>query len=108
MKKYLLWRVAVLLVICTTLYAQRVGNMIPENKMNKSISIAVYKGSTYQSKIYNNTFATLHITIEKVNGLNHTIVWDKIFDAKLLKQYPDAANAFAQKVVVENILKKKE
>jgi hypothetical protein len=68
----------------------------------------VYKGNSYTSEVYNNTSVKLHITIEKVRGENRRVVWDKTFDAKLLKEYPALENALSQKVIVPDVHDKKE
>ena len=77
--------------------------------VNKNISFAVYKSSTYSSKVYNNSSALVHITIEKVNTQGqHTVVWDRVLDEKTLRQYPTMENASKQNVTVCNIDQKKE
>ncbi len=108
MKKYLLWLQVLWLVLGAAIYSQKEESTASENAVNKSVSFAVYKSNNYASEIYNNTFAKLHITIEKVSGKNRRIVWDKTFDAKLLKDYPDLENALSQKVTVPNVLNNKE
>jgi hypothetical protein len=79
------------------------------NLVNKNISFVVYKGSSYSSDAYNNTSAQLHIIVEKVNTRGqHTIVWDKIMDAKELSEYPSFENAVKQNITVHNVNEKKE
>ena len=107
MKKHLLWLPVVLLVLGAAIY-KPVKEAIEEKPVDKSISFAVYKGTNYASDVYNYTSARVHITVEKVSGKNRTIVWNKTFDAKLLKQYPSIQNALAQKVTVSNVFDKKE
>ena len=75
---------------------------------NKSVSFAVYKSNNYTSEVYNKTCVKLHITIEKVDNKKRRIVWDKTFDAKLLKDYPALENALRQKVTISNVAAKKE
>ena len=108
MKKYLLWLPIAWLVFGAAIYSTEKGSITSEKTVNKNISFAVYKGNNYASDIYNNTSAKLHITITKVRGTNRTVVWDKTFDAKLLKQYPSLENALTQQVTVPNVLDAKE
>jgi hypothetical protein len=77
--------------------------------VNKNISFAVYKGSSYASGIYNNTSAQVHIIVEKVNTKGQrTTVWDKTLDSKNLSQYPSAENALKQNVTIPGVNQKKE
>lgn len=108
MKKYLLWLPLVWFGFGAAIYTTTKGTAQTEKTVNKNISFAVYKGDNYTSDVYNNTSATLHITITKVRGTNRSVVWDKTFDAKLLKQYPSLENALTQQVTVPNVLDKKE
>jgi hypothetical protein len=108
MKKYLLWLPVVLLVLSAAIYGYEKRSAAAQKIVNKSISFAVYKGNNYTSEIYNNTSAKLHILIEKVRGKSRTIVWDKTFEAKLLKEYPALENALSQKVTIPNVLDNKE
>src|SRR5262249_8244031 len=108
MKKYLLWLPAALFVSGSAIYSPVKRSFAQEKTENKSISFAVYKSDNYTSEVYNTTSVKLQITIEKVSGKNRRVVWDKTFDARLLKEYPALANAVSQKVMVPNVLNKKE
>jgi hypothetical protein len=79
------------------------------NLANKDISFAVYKLQSYKSRVYENTFAQVHIVVEKINTRGeHTIVWEKSMNAKSLSKYPTIENALQQNVVVPNVNEKKE
>jgi len=108
MKKYFLWLPVALFVSGSAIYSPVQRGAERERTENKSISFAVYKGNSYTSDIYNKTSVKLHIIIEKVRDKNRVVVWDKTFDAKLLKEYPGLENALSQKVIVPNVLDKKE
>src|SRR5215831_15395134 len=97
MKKYLLWLPVIM--IGAVMY-QPVKEAITEKPVDKSVSFAVYKSTSYNSDIYNHTSAQLNITIDKVKGNRRTPVWSKSFDAKLLKQYPSVEQAISQTVTV--------
>ena len=107
MKKHLLWLPVVAVVIGAAI-CKPVKEAREEKPVDKSISFAVYKGNNYASDVYNYTSAQVHITLEKVSGAKRTTVWEKTFDAKLLKQYPSMENALSQKVTVSNVNDKKE
>ena len=107
MKTYLLWLPAVFIVIGAAIYPP-VKEAITQKPVDKSISFAVYKGTTYASDIYNSTSAQLHVTIEKVKGGCRTQVWSKTFDARLLKQYPSSEQAMFQTVMIPKVFCKEQ
>ena len=74
-----------------------------QRTVDKNISFAVYKCAAYASAAYNNTSAQLHVSIEKVNGITHTQVWSKNFDARQVKQYPSVEQAMLQTVKVPKV-----
>ena len=76
--------------------------------VDKTVSVAIYKENNYNTKVYDRTSAEIHIDLEKVSAKNRTLVWDTTFDAKLLRQYPSAEKALSRKIVVENLVDKKE
>jgi len=80
----------------------------PAKPVEKNISFALYKSNDYNADVYNNTSATVHITIEKVGSKGRSIVWEKTFDAQTLKQYPSLQQAIAQTVKVPNVFDSKE
>jgi len=80
----------------------------PAKPVEKNISFALFKGNDYNADVYNNTSATVHITIEKVSSKGRTTVWEKTFDAQTLKQYPSLQQAIAQTVKVPNVFDSKE
>src|SRR3954452_18165722 len=103
MKNYLLWLPVTLVGLSAAVYSPVRRSAAQEKTENKSISFAVYKSNSYTSEVYNNTSVKLHITIERVGGENRRVVWDKTFDAKLLKEYPALENALSQKVIVSDV-----
>ena len=107
MNKYIAWLPA-LMILGTVIY-QPVKKVNETKPVSKSISFSVYKGSKYTSGIYDNTSAQVQIVVEKVNNKGErTTVWDTTLDAKLLKQYPTAAQALSQRITVSNVNEKKE
>jgi hypothetical protein len=107
MNKYMAWLPA-LMILGTVIY-QPVKKVNETKTVSKSISFSVYKGSKYASGIYDNTSAQVQIVVEKVNNRGErSTVWDTTLDAKLLKQYPAAAQALSQQITVSNVNEKKE
>ena len=108
MKKYLLWLLLAWFGFGAAIYTTAKGTTAQEKPVDKNISFAVYKSNNYASDVYKTTSATVHITITKVRGNNRTVVWDKTFDAQLLKQYPSLEHALTQQVTIPNVLDNKE
>ncbi|WP_153800630.1 hypothetical protein [Foetidibacter luteolus] len=109
MKKHLLWLSVMFALVIAASYQQQVGELInPEKPVTKDISLAVYAGSNYNSKIYDESVAKLHVTVYKVRGKKESIVWQKSFDAMELKELPDCSNALSQEVRISNVFDKKE
>jgi hypothetical protein len=108
MKKNLLWFLVLVLILGATIYRPFKEVMTQEKPVDKSISFAVYKGNNYASDVYNYTSAQVHITVEKVGSKKRSIVWEKTFDAKLLKQYPSIEKALLQNVTIPNVFDGKE
>jgi len=82
--------------------------MAPEKTVSKNISFAVYTNDNYTSNIYAHASAQLQIAIVKVRGTKRSIVWQKSYDAKLLKQYPSLEKAVAQQVEIKNVVDSKD
>jgi hypothetical protein len=108
MKKHLLW-LSVVVVVATAAMSKQVKDVItPAKPVEKCVSFALYKEGNYASEVYNGTSAMVHITIEKVNGKCRKTVWEKTFDAQMLKQYPSLQEAMAQTVKIPNVSDAKE
>jgi len=107
MNKILAWLPA---LMALSVIAYKPVKEATESKLvNKNISFSVYKGSSYTSDAYNNASAKIHIVVEKVNTRGqHTIVWNKLMDAKELSKYPSIENALKQNITVHNVNQKKE
>jgi hypothetical protein len=101
MKNYLTW-LPTLIVIAAAM-SRPVKEAMTKKAVDKNISFVVYKGVDYASSAYNNTSAQLHVTVEKVNGVKHTQVWSKTFDARQVKRYPSLEQATLQTVKVPKV-----
>ena len=109
MKKCLLgWIVVFTLPVIGIAAYKTITNSFESKTVDKTISLAIYKENNYKAKVYDCTYAEIHIDLEKVSGKNRTPVWDTTFDAKLLKQYPSIEKALTRKITVENLVDKKE
>src|SRR5690242_13523763 len=97
MNKFLIWLPAVM-TLGAVMY-KPVKEATETKLVSKNISFEVYKGSSYNSGVYNTTSAQVHIVVEKVNTRGkHQIVWDRTLDSKNLSQYPTANNALKQTI----------
>jgi hypothetical protein len=108
-KQILLWlAIGTAAVLLAAWSKQLIANINFEKPVCKSISLAVYTDNAYSSKIYNDASAKLQVAVVKVRGNQRSTVWQKEYDAKLLKEYPSLQNALAQKVTVNNVVDNKE
>jgi hypothetical protein len=101
MKKYLLW-LPVILLISSSAIINVNKNVILQAK-SRNISFTVYKSIDYTSSVYDNSYVQLQISVEKVNETNRTLVWDKNFKARLLRDYPALDTPSTQILTVLNI-----
>ncbi|CAN5790796.1 hypothetical protein BH10BAC2_BH10BAC2_47230 [soil metagenome] len=107
MKKYIIGLAVILLITCAAFY-KPIKSIFQEKPVNKNIAFTIYKGANYSSKVYDGTSVQIHIIVEKVRGSKSTVVWDKTFDEKLLKQYPSLENAITQQINIADVFEKKE
>ena len=105
--KYASWMAAFLLGLGIVSY-KPVKEAFTEIPVNKSLTLVIYKDNNYSSTIYNHSSAQVHIIVERVKGGDRRIELDTTFDAKLLKEYPSAENAYMQGVSIPNVFANKE
>jgi len=109
MKKQLIWLPVVIAAVLLAAWNKPLRElMTPEKAVTKNVSLAVYTNDNYNASIYSNASASLQVSIVKVRGSERKVVWQKSYDAKLLKDYPTFANALAEKVVVNNVVDSKD
>lgn len=109
MKKHLVWlAIGAAVVLLAAWSKPLIENISFEKPVSKSISFAVYKENTYASQVYSDASAKLQVAVVKVRGNKRSTVWQKEYDAKLLKEYPSLENALAQKVIVNNVVDGKD
>jgi len=108
-KNILLWlAVGAAVVLLAAWSKPLIATINFEKPVSKNISFAVYTNSSYSSSVYNDASAKLQVTVVKVRGNKRSTVWQKEYDAKLLKDYPSLQNALAQKVTISNVVDSKD
>ena len=105
--KYSSWMAALILGLGIVGYIP-VKEAITEKPVDKKVILAIYKQNDYNSEAYENTYAQLHITVEKREGAESSIALDTIFNGHLLRDYPNAENAQLQEVTIPNVFAKRE
>jgi hypothetical protein len=83
-------------------------NEKPTNTVSKNINVEVYKNASYISPAYKNTFATLQVTVVRVNGKERDIVWQHTYKPTELKDFPGVDKPMTQKISIPNVNDKKE
>lgn len=78
------------------------------NHATKNLSVSIYKGVNYASRVYDNTTAQVKIVVEKVNKHGRQVVYEQQMAAQELKKYPDAQNVAASKISVPGFDEKKD
>jgi hypothetical protein len=84
------------------------GNDKPANAVSKNINVEVYKNASYISPAYKNSFATLKVTVVRVNGKERDIVWQQTYKPTELKDFPGVDKPMTQKISIPNVNDKKE
>ena len=105
MKKHL-WLPILFLICSSAIYG--IKENYEKQAVNKNISFVVHRSSDYRSSIYNNASVQLQVTVEKISGTKRTLVWDKVFETRLLRAYPASDSAFAETLTVPNVHDSKE
>ena len=105
--KYASWMAALILGLGIAGY-KPVKKAFTEAPVNKNVTLVIYKNDNYASEVYDYSFAQVHVIVERVKGRDRHIEWDTTFDAKLLKEYPSAENAYTKQVTIPNVFANKE
>jgi hypothetical protein len=105
--KYASWMAALILGLGIAGY-RPVKEAFTEAPVNKNVTLVIYKDDNYASEVYDYSFAQVHVTVERVKGRDRRIEWDTTFNAKLLKEYPAAENAYTKQVTIPNVCTNKE
>ena len=105
--KYASWMAAFILGLGIVGY-KPVKKAFTETPVTKNLILVIYKDNNYTSEAYDYSFAQVHVIVERVKGGDRRIELDTTFDAKLLKEYPSAENAYKQEVMIPNVFANKE
>ena len=84
------------------------SNALKEIAVNKNINVEVYKTASYISPVYDNTTASLEVTVVKVKDGKRNIVWQHSYKATELKNFPQSDKPFTEKIAVTNINDRKD
>ncbi len=79
-----------------------------EQPVTKQISFSIARDTNYNEKVYDLSRATIRVVIFKVRDHKQIVVWNKVYDTQLLREYPTMRNALKQTVTVSNIWDRKE
>ncbi len=74
-----------------------------EKQVSKNINVEVYKTASYISPAYANAFATLKVTIVRVNGNKKDTAFQHTFEPKQLKDYPASDKPLVQTITIPNV-----
>ena len=105
--KYASWMAAFILGLGIVGY-KPVKKALTEAPVEKNITLVIYKDNNYTAEVYDYSYAQVHVIVERVKGGDRRIELDTTFDAKLLKEYPSAENAYIQAIMVPNVFANKE
>jgi hypothetical protein len=83
------------------LKTKKVSN--PEHPLEKSIAFTMYSNNSYTAQAYKNAMAQPRILIYKVKAGIKTVVWDKTYDFKYLRDYSTLHNRMFETVVINNV-----
>lgn len=105
MNKYWMW-VAVILTGIGIAGYKPLSEAMRYKPVDKTVEFSIYKDRKYTSKVYENTTLDIKIVVERIKGNERTVVWDTVFNPKLLRKYPDEHNAFNKTLVVPEVFEK--
>lgn len=77
-------------------------------KVNKNINVEVYKDASYNSPVYADAYATINITVIKVNGSKRDTAFTHNFTPMHLKSFPASDKPLINKIAITNVNDKKE
>lgn len=97
---------ALVMMICSAYVV--VNKRTATQPINKNINVEVYKTASYLSDAYADTYATLQVTVVKVNGVKRDTAWQHSFAPKALKDFPASNQPMLQQITVSNVNDKKE
>lgn len=106
--KYATWMAALILGLGIVGYSPVKEAVQATPPVNKHLTLVIYKDKNYASDVYDNTYAAVQVTVEKIQGDKRHIVYDTTYDARLLKDFPSAEQAYLQEVTIPDVFANKE
>lgn len=79
-----------------------------ETPVSKNINVEVYKTTSYISPVYENSTATLEVTVVRVKGDKRDTAFQHTFQPMQLKDYPGSDKPMVQKITIPNVNDRKE
>jgi hypothetical protein len=74
-----------------------------KKSIDKQVNVEVYKTASYVSPAYANTFATLEVTVVRINGKKKDTAFQHTFQPKELKDYPASDKPLVQTITIPNV-----
>ncbi len=106
MKKISIIIAAAMLIIITTGFISYKNFTV--KKVNKNINVEVFKDASYNAPVYADAYATINITVIKVNGSKRDTAFTHNFTPMQLKSFPSSDKPLLSKISVSNINDKQE
>ncbi len=79
-----------------------------EKPVTKNINVEIYKTASYVAPVYADTYATLRVSIVKINGKKRDTAWQHEFAPMQLKDFPASDKPLVQTITIPNVNDKKE
>ncbi len=108
MRNYLIGSSLIFIMSAVVFYKPISDKFWPEKPVSKEINFAIASNNNYSSAAYENSSATVHVTVIKVKAGKQIIVWEKNFDTLQLKKYPRLNQAYTQRVTIPKVYDSKE
>lgn len=106
MKKLFIITTAVLLIAAGYYFFET--QFSPVAPVSKNIDVEVYKTASYISSAYENSTATLQVTVVRVKGNQRDTAFQHTFQRKQLKDFPESDKPMVQKIIIPNVNDRKE
>jgi len=89
-------------------HTQLTGMFTPAKPLDRQVSIAVSRDSSYNAPAYNKTLVTVQVYVFTVKNHRQHIVWHRVYDTMPAKNYPLVHSNHQQIVNVKNVQDGKE
>ena len=103
MYKRLLWLLIVLLSLSVIFQLKTKKTSDRDEPVEKSITFTMYADNNYTARVYRNAMAQPRILIYKIKAGAKTVIWDKTYDFKYLRDYSNLHNRMFETVIINNV-----